>query len=607
MCNNTSRALLLAASLSSTLSLTAFAETNSKLETMVVSASRIEMPLRKAGVSISVLTSEDIKAYGNISVADILRSLPAINVSNNGGLGKATSLRIRGEDGYRTKFLIDGVDVSDPTGTQVQAQIQHILSSQVERIEVLRGPQGMMYGADAGGVVNIITKNGKDGVQGNISAEYGRYNTKQLSGNVSGKLQNLDYSLTISDLSSDGFNTKTTDDTSKDNDGYNNTTIGASIGYQLTNNFRLQAIVRDIDGESEFDDCSGSNNCEEIFEQTNYKIDAIYNLLSFEHKISYALTEIDKENFADGTYWYGYKGEKEQIQYAANYTLSNANQIVFGIDLQEELDNSYSTRERDQLGLYAEWQGSIDNNFFYTVGIRNDDNDDFGHYTSYRATTAYLLTLSEGNEVKFKGSYGTGFRAPSLSEIAYNISQSGPTLEQETSKGYDLGIELHTNNGLFIEAIYFHQEIEDNISWGVSNYVQDKGISKSDGVEINSELPIDDNFSILANYTYNDTENSSGLQRIRRPENTINIGLRFATNDNRLKVNLNWRSVEDAQGIGQVSLDDYEVLDINAWYALSDKLEIYTRAENILDEKYEEAIGYNTTAAAVYGGLRYQF
>ena len=151
------------------------AEPTSKLEELVITSSRVEMPLRQIGTSVSVITADDIEAYGYNSMSDILRTSPGVAVSSNGGAGSPTALRIRGEEGYRTRVYVDGMNISDASGTQFSPNIEHMLSSGVERVEILRGPQGLMYGADAGGIVDIRTRSFEDGFGGDVSAEGGRY------------------------------------------------------------------------------------------------------------------------------------------------------------------------------------------------------------------------------------------------------------------------------------------------------------------------------------------------------------------------------------------------------------------------------------------------
>lgn len=600
------------------------AETDNRLETLTITASRIEAPLRQIGSSISVLNQADIESRGQSTVAELLRTLPAVGVTNSGGVGKKTALRIRGEGGYRTKVLVDGIDISDTSGTQIQPQIQHLLTADIEQIEVLRGPQGMMYGADAGGVVNIITKKAEQPLQGGVMAEYGRYNTQQLAGNVRGKIEDFDYSLTASDLSTDGFNSRTSD-TSNETDGYKNTTIGFSVGYNINENFRLQAAVRDANAESEFDDCyvglNSTNDCLSEFEQTNYKADALYKNNTMEHKLSYAISKTDRKNLSDKTFVaLDTAGELEQAQYLGSYNIAKTSKVIYGIDWEQESIDSNTNDERNQTGIYLEWQGNRQNNVYYTVGVRHDDNDDFGDHTSYRATSAYVIDIKNNNVLKIKASYGTGFRAPSLYEIAYNNSPSASapatlgSLDEEKSEGYDLGIEYHASNGLFVELVYFNQQITDAIEFDLtdfSGYLQDKGVSKSKGAELSFEMPLPASLNIYANYTYNDAKDSQGDQRARRPLHSANLGLSHSGFNGKLNSSIDARYAANAQndiyGVGLVDLDDYHVVNLNIRYALLPELELYARGENILNEDYQEVTSFNTAGAAVYGGFRYTF
>jgi vitamin B12 transporter len=157
-----------------------------KLEEVIVTSSRIAMPLRQVGTSVSVITQQEIVQRGFNSLYDVLRSQPSVAVSNPGGAGNATSLRIRGEEGYRTLILLDGIDISDASAPQVGPRVEHLLSSGIARVEILRGPQGLMYGADAGGVINISTTAPREGLGGEIAAEGGRYGSQQFAGNLGG-------------------------------------------------------------------------------------------------------------------------------------------------------------------------------------------------------------------------------------------------------------------------------------------------------------------------------------------------------------------------------------------------------------------------------------
>lgn len=592
------------------------------LDTVVVSASRNEMPLERVGSSLTVITEEDIKQRGYTSLADLLRTTPGIAVSNSGGAGATTSIRIRGEEGFRTKVLIDGIDVSDPSNTQIQAQVENISLSNIERIEILRGPQGMMYGADAGGVINIITKRAHESFAASASGEYGRFDTGNINGNVSGKNDRADYSLSASQNSTNGFNSRTSDTVLHDDDGYDNTTLNGQFGFNITDKLRTQLTVRDVDADHDYDNCGfpATHDCEDEFDQTSGKADLSYTDDIMKHVFSYGTTDLERSYFTNGSFDSAYKGEREQIQYMGTLAAGSGNTLLYGVDQTEDRvtdDGAGGEYERDQTGIYSEWQGAAMEKFFYTLGLRHDDNDDFGSRTTYRSTAAWVEPIG-ADKLKFKASYGTGFRAPSLYEIAYN---SGPwayppaslvTLEEETSEGYDAGIEYHSASGASFEAVYFNQDSEDAIYFdlvGYSGYLQESGTTNSQGVETSAVLPVTDLLSLFGNYTYNDTETSTDDQRIRRPRHYGSVGTRLAID--KISLVANMRFANDAEdeifGLGRVDLDDYQVFDLMANYTLTDNLEIFARGENIFDNDYEEVTGYNTAGPAFYTGFRANF
>lgn len=593
-----------------------------KLEEVIVTSSRIEMPLRQIGTSVSVVTGEAIQQRGFNSLFEILRSEPSVTVSNNGGSGAATSLRIRGEEGYRTLVLLDGINISDASGTQISPKFEHLMSSGISRVEILRGPQGLMYGADAGGVVNISTAAPEAGFGGNVSAETGRYGTQEFAGSIGGGSETLDFILTASDYETDGFNSRTTDAFLRDDDGYENTTVHGKIGWNASEDLRFELVGRDVSAENEYDSCFtvdtfvSANRCTDDYDMTAWRAVADYSAQAFTHKLSYSASETEREFFSEGKSSYATEGKLERISYLGSYSQGEAFRLVYGVDLlTEEIDNADADTERDQDGYYAEYQGGFGDNLFITAGLRYDDNEDFGSHTSYRLSGAYVFDL-EGGELKLRGAYGTGFRAPSLYEIAYN---SGPfgfppaseiSLKEETSEGFDLAVSWFGESGLYLEAVYFDQEVEDEIEFDLINYsgyLQGDGTSHSKGVELIGELPLLDTLALTANYTYNDTETAEGSVRARRPEHLANIGINWLLMNSRLVLGFNARGSYDAVDSFGGEMDDYTVVDINASFELLDGLEVYGRVENLFDEDYEEVPTYNTSGTAGYAGVRWSF
>ena len=290
--------------------------------------------------------------------------------------------------------------------------------------------------------------------------------------------------------------------------------------------------------------------------------------------------------------------------------------LIYGVDHEtESIDDGSTDRDRDQLGVFGEYQGRIMELFSVSAGVRHDDNDDFGQFTSYRLSGAFVTTVA-GGDLKLKASYGTGFRAPSPFEISYN---SGPfafppatnaPLSEETSAGFDIGFTWATDDGRYVELNWFDQEVDDLITFdvvGFSGYIQDRGKSTSEGVELIGRLPVSDSITLSGNYTWNDAETPSGEQRLRRPKHLANLSLTYMGMDDRLRMGANLRNSRDSVDIGQVPLDDYTVVDLNASYRAMSGLDLYLRAENVFDEEYKEVITYNTAGAAIYGGVRYEF
>ena len=600
-----------------------------ELENITVTASRTEMPIRQVGVSVSVLDREAIESLGSLSIADSLRSLPGLAVSNSGGAGKQSSLRIRGEEAYRTKILLDGIEISDSSSTQIQTQLEHYLTADVERIEVLRGPQGMMYGADAGGVVNIITRRGTDGFKGGFNAEYGSFQSSQVAAYFNGRVERVDFALSLTDLATQGFNSRTDDAVGQDRDGYDNLSMAARFGLDISPKWRLETDLRQVEAETEFDACFGlngtSHDCLSDFRQQNHRLALKYQDEGFTQQLAWQSAATERRNYSDQNPGLAIDGVLDQILYTGTYTFAADKRILFGLDHQSaDLDDSSNPHKRNQLGLFAEWQGNLEDRLYYTLGLRQDDNDDFGRHNSVRLSSAYLVDL-KNDFLKIKASFGTGFRAPSLYEVAYNQSPfayppaSLMDLKEEQSRGFDLGFEYVNNSGFELETNYFSQTLENAIEFdlaGYSGYLQRSGKSKANGIELSVRQDLSDNLGLAANYTYTDTRNVNGEQRIRRPDNTLNITLQYRSDDGRLRINLNSRynsesldEIYDPVIFNTVRLElaEYVLVNFNVSYELADNIEVYTRVENLLDEHYMEIVNYNVAATAVYGGLRLQF
>lgn len=587
------------------------------LEELVVVANRIPQPIRQIGTSVSVLTEDMLQAHGNFSLANILRQSPAIAVTRNGGMGATSALRIRGEEGFRTLTLLDGLKISDPSAPQVFTPFEHILSSGVSRVEILRGPQGLSYGADAGGVISINSKPTDPGVSVILDGQSGSRSTELGNLHLAAANDSIDFSLSATEFETGGYNVRASDTVLADNDGYENSTVHARLGTNLSENFRLQLVHRNVEGKTQYDGCFAgvtAYDCDSIYELEATRLSLDYSSSSFSHSLAYSESRTERDDFALGSLSFGSSGELNRIEYVGSATNLPGFDLVYGVDFEEEVNGSL---KRDNDGAYLEFLSDFSDNFFMTAGIRRDENDDFGSHSSYRIATAYLFTLN-ASVIKLKGSYGSGFRAPSLFEIDYNAGPfafppaAGLLLSEEQSAGFEYGIEYRTGSTRF-EIVRFDQEVEDALFFdlaGFSGYLQDSGTSTSDGIEFSGTITVSESLNFSANYTHNETERPNGMQRLRRPEQLANLGINFTSFSEKFRLSTFYRvshdSVDEQFG-SPIDLDDFEVLDISASYRVSENILLYARLENVLDETYQEVLDFISPDRASYIGIRLNF
>ena len=590
---------------------------NDNLEQITVTASRVGIPRAQTGVTVSVLTAADIEKLGYSTLLDVVKTLPGIAVSNSGGLGKVSNVYVRGESGYRTLVLLDGVNIADPTNTQVTTQFQHLLADDVERIEVLRGPQGMMYGAGAGGVINIVTKRASQPVELQLGAEAGRYNTHRTRASVRGELNDWQYGLQVSRLQSDGFNARE-DDSSGERDGYDNQTVSARLGYAVSENFALRGQVRQVSADTGFDGCyagwTSTNNCEDQYTQTSYLLAADMGTGNAAHRLSISSQQLERDSLAEGASSFAVEGAIDEVNYFGNVNLTGG-ALSWGADLDEQdYVSGSSTQSLDILGVYGEWRGDLAQTVYYTVGYRHDQLDEENH-NSWRVTAAIPQLIGDNQQIRYRASASTGFRAPSPFEISYNLAEGVAPLGPEKSRGYELGIEYHWQSLLQLELVAFRQTVTDAIifdsflgsGWGA--YGQDDGESESDGYELSLNGNLGESGRWYANGTWLDSVDSAGAQRLNVPKRQYNLGASYTLGAVTLAGN--WQRAEDRLSPNPDWLGSplpqaaYNKLDLNAVYAYSKRLAFSVRGENLLDEDYSEVAGFHTAGAAIYAGVEF--
>ena len=586
----------------------------SEVEEVVVS-SRTPDLIDQIGVSVSVLDEDMMQSLGYPDLASLLDTQPGVTVTMDGGYGKAAAVRIRGEEGYRTRIVLDGINIADPSSPQVSPRIEHLVSSGLTRAEILRGPQGLLWGADAGGVILMSTTDAaaESGLGGFLEAGSDDFYQGAINGVLS--TDQLTASVSLSQLETDGFNAREIDSVDPDRDGYENTTAHGALSWAVSDAMSLHFAATDISGDNEYDGCYDTatfaliHDCDDEYEQQAWR--GALRFASDQHtvELSYASSETERAFFSAGVLSYETEGETDTTSLTGAWRLTDTTRITYGVDHEEQALSDASTDwSRDNTGIYLEAQQRFGRGVM-TVGWRHDDNDDFGEFDSWRISGRYDLTgMAEGWALR--AAIGTGFRAPSLYEIAYNNgpfayppASSAPLLEEE-SEGWEIAV-LGAVGNLDLELIWFDQDIDNEIIFDLasySGYLQTQGSSHSEGIELVASLPLSERWLIEGNFTTLDATQQNGGDRAYRPEQTGRASLVFSS--------ANWRARLTARYTGEAvdpfmtSIDDTLTVDLTAQWQASEQWSLEARLLNVTDHTDQQLPGYNMPGMTAYAGVR---
>ncbi len=591
------------------------AATNEPQEEIIIVASRVATPLADTGLSVSTLSADDIELLGYNDLAPLLDIQPGVSVSQDGGLGKAAAVRIRGEDGFRTRILLDGIDIADPSSPQVSPRIEQLLSAPLQRIEILRGPQGLLYGADAGGVIAISTLQPEDGINGQLGMETGANGFNRVSGQIAGGNERLQGSINVADLSTDGFNARSDDQALSDQDGYSNQTIHATATATLNPHWQIGASIHDVEGNNDYDNCFDAvtsatlNTCNDDYEQRAWRTWARWEDDNLVSELSLADSRIDRTLFSATIPTFDTRGEQRELSWLGSAALGDA-QFTVGIDLLEQaFTDGGERKQRDNQGVYGEYRRNLLSGNI-SLGVRHDDNDDFGQHTSWRISTLQPIA-NETMPMALHAAIGTGFRAPSPYEIAYNAGPfaSAPATDQalreENSRGWELGLRLG-NADNWTRITWFDQRIDNAIDFdlaGFSGYIQQPGASTSEGLEFEAQSRIHNQLRLVANATWNKAENPEGNRRAYRPRLSGAASLQWQ--QDAWQSALTARISRDSVDNSGLAMDDYVVVDWSLQRAVTNGITATLRLENAFDRDYQQIRNFNTSGRLWYLGLRY--
>jgi vitamin B12 transporter len=613
------------------------------IETVVVTATRSELPITQIGQSISVLSIDDIELSQKAVLSDLLATLPGVTFSRNGGPGTATSIRIRGAEAAQTTVLIDGVKLNDPSSAGGGFNFGSLLAGNVARVEVLRGPQSVLWGSQAiGGVVNMITRQPTEDLSINGHVEAGSFGTFQGVGNISGSTDFIEASAGAGYFKSDSISAFSKELGGTEKDGYEN--FGANTKIKLTANDMLSFDIRawyssnevNIDGfpppAYAFADTLEFSKSKEFVGYAGANI----NLLDgrFTNRFAFTYTDTDRDNFnPDSTpeRTFDAKGRNERFEYQGTFAVSDMLHLTAGAETEKSKmttasPSSFDPNPTPTVGdarLNSVYGQAIMNpieNLTLIAGVRRDDHSTFGGETTFGASASY--SPNDG-KTRFKGSYSEGFKAPSLYQL--QSLYGNPNLNPEEAEGWEAGIEQQVlgDRGL-IGATWFTRTTTNQIGFvscfgstdprctaQPSGFYDNINRTKSDGYEFYLSITPMDGTLVRAQYTYtnprNKDEGSSAFNNVlaRRAKHTASLNVEhkwneaFGTGASALYVGDSFDNASNSR-----VLENYVLVDIRATYQLNATLELYGRVENLFDEQYETTFRYGTQGRAGYIGLR---
>ncbi len=613
------------------------------LEEVVISAGRNPVEAEKVGRATTVLTGEELEKSQVRYVADALRRVPGVAVSRTGSFGGFTQVRIRGSEANQVLVLIDGVEVAGTAGGEFDFGSLQV--ADIERIEVLRGPQSALYGSNAAaGVIQIITKGGvRDGSEVTVRSEVGT--DKTFLGNVlfQGGGANYDVALSGAFRSTDGFNIS---DLGSEKDGDRNATLNGKTRWDINDDLYFDGTMRYVDRKADTDDQDfgfGSPTFAQVIDTPSYARSKeffaggglTWELFDDRFVQKFRSEIADLENRGEtNSGLSGNDGRRYHTSYQATLSsdtpefLDSAHSLTGAIEWERETyRNVFPTnpsqvpeQSRDLIGYVAEYRGEFFDQFFLTGALRYDQNDSFEDTVTYSASAAYLF---EEYGTRLHASIGTGSTNPTFFEQFGFVPATfigNPNLKPETNFGWDIGIEQRFwEDRAVIDVTYFNERLKDEIQTLFlpsfeSTPINLDGTSKRQGIEVSLGVELTENLYAKATYTYLDATEPSGAEEVRRPPHSGSLSVTYGFHENRGTLFLDAIYNGEMQDFNfatfpasRVTLDDYIMVNIGADYQVNENFQVYGRIENLLDQDYEEVFGYNTQGITAFAGLRASF
>ena len=600
---------------------------------IVVTATRSEQPLSQVGASVTVIDAEKIKTRQSVAVVDLLRTVPGVTFSRNGGIGTTTSVNIRGAESDQTVALIDGVKINDPSTPGGGFNFGNMLTDNIARIEVVRGSQSVLWGSQAiGGVINMITAEPGERIAANASAENGWRDSGKLVGNISGKSGPVAASVGGGYYRTDGISTFSEARGGKERDGYRHYGANAKVKVTLSDAISVDLRGWYSDGKTGIDGFAPPTftfgDTDETARTKEFIGYAGLNVALFDgrlrNRLAYALTDTRRQNldFTSGAPFetFNAKGRNERFEYQGVFDIVEGWKAIFGAETEKASFRSssyggpFATASARIDSVYGQLNAIPVTGLSLAVGLRRDDHDSFGGKTTFAANGVYS---PNGGNTSLRASYGEGFKTPSLYQLFSEYGNG--RLKPESSHGWDVGIAQKLLDGrIEAGATWFQRDTGNQIIF--INCPALTGIcagrpfgtydnvtrGRAEGIELSLNLRPTDALTVETNYSWVKAQNRmTGLDLPRRPRHSLNSAIDYQwafglkTGATITHVGSSFDNLANTR-----KLAGYVLVDLRASYPVTKGIEIYGRIENLFDEHYETTYRYGSPGRAAFAGVR---
>ena len=605
-----------------------------ELPPVVVSATHLPTPANEVGSTVTVITAEEIQQKQERLLPDVLRDVPGLSVVQAGGPGSQTSVFIRGSNANHTKVLIDGIDVTDPSTPTGAFDFSNLLTADIERVEVLRGPQSGLYGSDAiGGVINIITKTGSGPPRFSGSLEGGSFGTFNQTGSASGSLDRLNYAFNVAHFRSTDSPVTPLDllppGRQRIGDAYDNVTLSTKLGGQLTEKLDVGLVARYIDTSLRFTGqdfsvfpsvpaaAQSRSATQQLFTRGTAHVVLFDGI--FEQTLGLAFTDYHRRDREPDT---GFgpppptsnQGDRVKADWIGNIKLAPGQILTLGAEHQiDGIRTSPISAGMTNDAGFVQLQSGFDERLFNAISVRYDSNNRFGGAPTFRIAPTYLIPETG---TRFKGSVGTGFKAPPLQQLfvsfpAFNFF-ANPNLKPEESFGYDAGFEqMVLSDRVKFGATWFDTRFTNLITVdaaGTSYANIDR--ARAYGTENFLTYEPWQGLRFRLDYTYTlAMDTILHQQLLRRPKHkaSFNTGWDITDAATLTATVLYVGSRVDGNrdfSIPRLKAGGYTVVNLAGTYDLGNGLTAFARIDNLFDRRYQDPTGFLRPGLSAFGGFK---